>query len=528
MKKYISKVLLILVIFASGCSKDFLETSPTDAVSPADALSSPENMMVALNGIHRSLYAQSSLDGYSYAGEGFVMPYVEFPASDALHTTSGNGWFRSAIQWIAHTDPNRYDKEWVWYYYYHIIGNANNIINAAEGMVEDELLANVLGQAKTYRAWAHFRLVRLFARNYLWGTPVTDPGVPIMTATEAPYEGKSRATVQEVYDQIEADLQEAFVHFQNASSRENNSHLSLEVAQGIAARVALTKGDWAAAAAYANAARQAYGLMDEAEYKSGFNSFDGTEVMWGAHIVPDQTTYYRAFFYYIGTNFNGTQNRTNPKIINILLYNQISNTDYRKDLWLETAPNTILGWEDDPNYDNPDDFWAAYDQVIAAYDMTSRFNTHPYMSVKFLNKNGGSIDPDDLIYMRSSEMYLIEAEALARSGNDVAAAQVLFDLVSKRDTAYALSTNTGTALLDEIKLHRRIELWGEGHRWFDMLRYDEVLDRTGTGADPALYQAGFYQDRPSINVNWVWQIPQKEIDTNPNISQADQNPSADL
>jgi len=527
MKKYIIKILfIVLVVISAGCSKDFLETSPTNAITPTDALSSPENMMLAINGIHRTMYSQTQLSGYSYlSGEGYIMPYMEFPASDMLFTSTGNGWFLGKCRWIDHTNPNSSSTEWAWYHYYHIIGMANNIINAAEGMTEDELLSNILGQAKTYRAWAHFRLVRMWARNYISGNPSSDLGVPLMTKTEAPYEGQARATVQEVYTQIEADLAAAIVHFGNAGSRDDNSHLSLEVAQGIAARVALTKGDWAAAATYAAAARQAYSLMGETEYKSGFNSFDGTEIMWGSHITTDQTTYYRAWFYYIGTNFNGSQNRGNPKQINNLLYAQISNTDYRKDLWLETAPNTILGFANDPNYTDEDAFWAAWSDVISTYEMTTSFNTHPFMSVKFRNEGGASIDPDDLIYMRASEMYLIEAEALARSGNDASAAAVLFDLVSARDADYTLSTNTGTALIDAIKLHRRIELWGEGHRWLDMLRYDEDLDRTGTGADGSIYQNGFSQDRASQNVNWLFQIPQTEIDANPNVIQ---NPSPDL
>ncbi len=526
MKKIINSFFIFALVIStfSSCSKEFLETAPTNAVSPANALSTPANMMVALNGIHRTMYSQSILGEYNYAGEGYIMPWMEFPADDALHSDVGNGWFRSSLQWIVHVNATRYELEWLWYHYYHIIGNANNIINAAAGMTEDGALSNVLGQAKTYRAWAHFQLVRLFAKNYVHGNPSSDLGIPIMLATAAPYEGLPRASVSEVYAQIEKDLAEAIEHFGNATARLDNSHLSLEVAQGVMARVALTKGDWDKAAQYANAARQDYSLMSEAEYLSGFNTYDGTEVMWGSHIVPDQTTYYYAWFYYIGTNFNGSQNRLNPKFINNILFHQIADTDYRKKLWLEKAPNSKIGWAADPNYVTKALFDAARAQIIAQYSMTSSFRTHPYMSVKFLNKTGPTIDPDDLILMRVSEMYLIEAEALARNGQNAEAAQVLFNLVSKRDAAYTLSSNTGTNLIEEIKLHRRIELWGEGHRWFDLLRYDEGIDRTGTGADAVLYQAGFSQAKPSLNSAWVWKIPQKEIDANPSINAEHQNP----
>jgi len=55
---------------------------------------------------------------------------------------------------------------------------------------------------------------------------------------------------------------------------------------------------------------------------------------------------------------------------------------------------------------------------------------------------------------------------------------------------------------------------------------DEYLDRTGTGADPSIYQDGYSQTRASQNNGWLFQIPNAEIDANPNISSAEQNPDS--
>lgn len=529
MKTYINKFLIMmLVVVSAGCTDDFLTTTPTDSYTPENALSSPENMLLALNGIHREMYSQSPLDDYNpgYAGECYIMPLLEFNAGDMLFSAPGNGWFLNHIKWLRHTNPSSSDPSWVWYQYYHIIGSVNAIINASEGMVETPLLNNVLGQAYAYRAFAHHRLVSLYAKNPIYGTPSTDLGVPVMLATAAPYEGQARATVAEVYQQVESDIKKSIDYLTNASDVGNISNISLNVAQGIAARIALTKGDYTAAATYANAARQGYTLMSKADYKSGFNAVTNSEWMWGANVIDDQTNYFMSWFYYIGTNNNGSQNRGNPKKINKNLFNQISDTDYRKEMWLEKAPDRFAGWEADPNYATKAEFDAAFSNVISTYGMLSNFYTVPYMSVKFLNADGGTINPDDILYMRASEMYLIEAEALARQGGkDAQAAQVLFDLVSARDAAYTLSTNTGNSLIEEIKLHRRIELWGEGHRWLDLLRYDEALDLTNSGADPTLYQKGFSQPKPSTSPNWLYQIPQDEMNANPNMVK---NPTAEL
>jgi len=91
--------------------------------------------------------------------------------------------------------------------------------------------------------------------------------------------------------------------------------------------------------------------------------------------------------------------------------------------------------------------------------------------------------------------------------------------VSERDEAYVKSISTGQTLVDEILLHRRVELFVEGHRWFDMLRNDEALDHTGSGADPDLYLDGFSQAKPSENPKWVFLIPQRELDANSKIEQ---------
>ena len=524
------KILTFSFIFAlalglSSCSEDFLQTVPTDSVSTEIALGSTDNMMLAINGMHRTLYAQNPEIVRYYAGQQYVIPLAEFAAGDALHSSTGNGWFRSALQWNSFTDATNNDVTYPWWYYYNIIGSANNIINAAADLQPSDELNNVLGQAYTYRAWAHFNLVRFFAKAYMIGNPSTDPGVPIMLATEPPYEGLSRNTVQEVYNQIELDLTTAITYFEGATSRNDLSHLNIDVARGIAARVYLTTGDWANAASYANAAREDYPLMSESEYKSGFNSISNPEWMWGSKMIQDQTAYYWSYFYYTSNNFNGSQNRSNPKFMNHNLYNQMSETDYRRDLILADCPSTFDDWDAGENagrYASEEE----YDEAVAEYrvivDNSSNHNMVPYQHIKLSQADGPTISPMDVLHMRAAEMYLIEAEALARQGSNTAAQDVLFDLVSARDAGYEKSTNTGQALVDEILLQRRFELFLEGHRWFDMLRNDEELDLEGSGANPDLYLDGFHQDKPSLNNMWMFRIPQRELDANPNM---DQNPS---
>ncbi|MDQ3277735.1 MAG: RagB/SusD family nutrient uptake outer membrane protein, partial [Bacteroidota bacterium] len=126
---------------------------------------------------------------------------------------------------------------------------------------------------------------------------------------------------------------------------------------------------------------------------------------------------------------------------------------------------------------------------------------------KFLSGGGSSSSIGDLVLMRASEMYLIEAEAKARM-NDATAANVLFQLVSKRDPAYVQSVLTGENLINHILIQRRIELWGEGFRFYDLKRLNQPLDRRGANHDPAVATV---LQVPAGDVQWEFLIPQDEI-----------------
>jgi len=537
-RKFNILLLTLSIIIGAGCSEDFLDTTPTDAISAGDALSSPENMMLVLNGLHRQMYSQSLLpDADSYrSGQSHFLPSFDAIGGNIIHTSRSNGWMRADLQWNTHTNANYTTVRNLWYQRYHFIASANSIINEVQegDFVLDAQMNNILGQAYAYRAWAYHQLVMTYSKGYLVGDPATDPGVPLLTDADvgAPYTSTGRGTVQGVYDQIEADIAQSIDYLKEATPAKNKSHISLDAAYGIKARIDLSKGDWAEAVEAAELARDGYPLMDEAAWKSGFNTVDLSEVIWGGHVISEETNYYASYFYYISPTFNGSQNRSNPKIINKEVYNQIPATDYRKDAWLPLAPNTNSAasngqggsYEDDPNYDNEDDFWAAWEDIITTYGMTTSHHTHPYMNVKFLQKNPGTIDPDDVIFMRSSEMYLIEAEAKAML-NDIPGAQdALAVLGEARDEAFDKTVfDTQEALMEQIKFQRHVELWGEGFSFHDKIRWDDPHDMTNSGAAQVLYQDGYQQERPSINDRWIWKIPQREIDANPNMTEADQN-----
>ena len=538
MKRKINIILLLAlsIFIVASCSDDYLDTTPTNSIAAADALSTPENMMLVLNGLHRMMYGQNPLPdaAWSRTGQSHFLASFDAIGGNIIHSSPGNGWMRSDLRWLMHTDENFTTNRNFWYQRYHFIASANSIINAvAEGdYTIDDDMNNILGQAHAYRAWAYHQLVMTYSKGYIVGTPASDPGVPLRLTSGAPYDGGPRGTVQGVYDQIEIDIDQAITYLGIASAAKNKSHISLNAAYGIKARISLSKGDWAEAASAAVSARTGYSLLGQADWMSGFNTYGLSEVIWGGHVIDEETNYYASYFYYICPTFNGSQNRSNPKLISEQDYNQIPATDYRINAFLPMAPNTNVNASNDeggssatdPNYSDDVTFWAAWSSIITTYGMTTGHNTHPYMHVKFLQQNPGTIDPDDVIYMRSSEMYLIEAEAEAMQSNIAAAQTALAVLGDARDSGFDETIFTTQALLmAQIKWQRAVELYAEGFSFHDHIRWDDPLDQSNSGASAVLYQDGMSQDRPSVNPRWLWKIPQREIDANTYLTEADQN-----
>ncbi len=539
-----TKILLLGVIlaFTTSCEEDFLETVPTNAVTPIVAFGDENAMEKVLNGIHRGLYSQSQnfLSGgdSARAGNHYWVPLGDNLAGYLIHSADANnlGW-RDEMQWQSHTLPTSLTSELLWYHRYNIILNANMLISKIEegSLTETPKLKSIEGQAYTYRAYALLSLVQHYAKGYLIGNPAEDKGVPIVLK---PQTTGPRASVEEVYVQIGKDLDSAIAAFTGAEarteSRSGKSQLNINVAYGLKARWALSKGDWQTAAENAVLARNGYDLMGEDDWLSGFNTTTLSEVIWGSNVITTETTFFRSYFYLSSNTFNGSQIRNNPKIADRRLIDAVPSTDYRKKAFIIDAPNTNSsaankqgGFGKDPNYTDKAAFDARRAEINEKYGITTRFNQHPYMHFKLKNANPGSIDPDDIIYMRSSEMYLIEAEAKAMLGDITGAQNALKPLGEERDSAYDVTAfNTKESLMEQIKFQRRLELWGEGFGYTDKIRWDEGIDHGadgGSGASELLYQDAYKVDKPSINNDWIFKIPQKEIDANPNIGPSDQN-----
>ncbi len=501
MKSLIIKIIVLvgLGIFMLSCSDDYLDLDPTEAISEADVFTNTNNAWPALSGIHRFMYMNQRPGGghSSHAGHGGNLIMHEMMGEDLVNHDTGGNWFIGVHNWISHRNESGTYTIYPYRFFYTIIANANMIIKYigdAEGPTYDKEF--IKGQALAYRAWAYHQLVQAYAKRYDWNAkPNNQLGVPLVLAPTT--QGFPRETVENVYEQINIDLTNAIELLKNKnhipfSTETPKSHITIDVAKGMKARVALTQGNWERAAQLANEARQNWPLMDEDELLSGFNNKDNPEFMWVSHITQEHTYAFSSFFSYMSWNRNSTNVRNNPKKICGNLYEKISDTDLRKQ------------------------WFASSDEEARERQPNTSYTAVQYMSFKIMAPDEAS-GRGDLCYMRTAEMYLIEAEALARAGIEGEARSVLYDLISTRDSDYELSTKSGDDLIEEILTHRRIELWGEGFRWLDLKRLNLALER-----DPESHATVTTTWEIPINdILWQYRIPRAEINANPLIIQND-------
>ena len=470
MKFDIKMVLLFLAFFVGSCTDFVDEIQPTADVSVDAVFGSEDAVRSLFVGIYRRLRFFGNGDGDDSEGVGAILNTWNVKANDIV---------RPQFHWFVfehrYTDgsPNGRKANLMWNMMYELINTVNDLIKRiGDSSFEEDAKLAFVAEARAIRGFAYHHLIRDYGQAYTHGREGV--GVPIYTdpsSTENAKNGNPRSTVGEVYDLIREDLE--FASKNLTADRQAKWAINKNVADGFLARAYMYMGLYAEAAVAANSARTGWELSAKS-YGDGFGDISSPEWIWGADFSSDQQLFFGGF----SSFWDGS--RYPQFYINGNLVDQFSDSDVRHTFTKSEAGGAK--------------FWYK----------TSKIRPKPDFS-------------EDLVLMRVGEMYVIEAEALARSGNETDAADVLFELQSNRDSKAVASGNTGTALIDEILLEERKECYGEsGPDFRQARRLGLGLTRDSNHTIPL--------DLQPKDPKYIYPIPQAEIDSNENIGLTDQNP----
>ncbi len=490
-------------MFWTSCSEDYLDTVPTSDTSPSTIFETTDNAALAINGLC-VLMTRQYLSSQGFNGEGTIKMYYGNYTGNHF-SVNLSGW-ANIINSNRHSDISSKYLYYPWYYYYMIIGNANSVIayiDDAEGTDADKQF--IKAQALTFRAYAFFMLSQLYCERWMDSEDGASDG--LVLRIDLSTGDQALSTLAEAYEQVYTDLDDAIsLYEESGNTRSGNYEPDINVAYAIYARAAITRQDYATAATMAENARDGYALMGTASYKAGFYT-PTSEWIWSSYGAEDETLYYYSYFAYIAYNGNASAVRNYPKCISKELYEQIPETDIRRDLFLDPTGYSYSSTTGKGGSD-----LLAYANELYP-DMYSTSKAYAYMQFKI--KAEALPGVGNLNHFRSSEMYLIEAEAKYFLDAESEAQQLLEQLTkdSNRDPSYTC-TKTGSELLEEIKTYRAIELWGEGFDWFDLKRWGDSIERTSFADGGNFISTLAVTYGPEDKNNWTWMIPEKETDYN--------------
>lgn len=474
--KNLNKILRVLSIacmlsLATAC--EVVDIDPTHILDGGNAFKSMDDVEAHLTGIY------AYFRGY-YANFGVL---GDIMTDNLAETSESLGGLRSVSDWNYVANDGTVGAAWS--IPYQMIKDANLVLANIDRFTEttEGQAARIEGQALAIRAFAHFELLKYFAIDY--GRNSDELGIPLKlnNAIETP----ARNTVEEVYNQIYTDLEDAKTLLsgdldEDINSEDTRNRIDEIVVDAIMARVALYAKD------YPTAIEAASNVIDD----SGLELADPDDFasIWSEDAVANEVIW--SISYLAGQG-------------------QVAGNVY-------FVPNDRLAFA--PSADLLSLYDAANDVRYEAYfsdDLDGREGE--VTPIKYLGRNGALDGVVDFKVFRVSEMYLIRAEAYAYSNQDALALADLNDLRAARIDGYIDVSLSGDVLKEAIQTERRKELFLEGHRWFDLHREGEGIDRGGDCQAPATAC-----ELPASSHRWVWPIPQAELNANPSI-RGQQNPN---
>lgn len=394
-----------------------------------------------------------------------------------------------------------------WRRWYAVINSANlflervDDVKAADPRYSDNTMTVDVAQIRFLRAFAYFYMVRI------WGD------VPLITSShDGDFENLPREDHLKVLAWAEKEMQEAALtlpyrysaddeqqpgnYYNEGSGRWDGALARKLTAYAVLAHIAAWQGD------YPNVANYTKFVMDN--YQKGGNSFVSTDNL---------------------TNSNG------------LFFNKRINQLFGLNFDWGHLDASFTGHIEELTLASPvvnksvPDIYLPKDSILSIFNepLDQRFSIdtvgQPESERYFTNFNGkypifskikvimgGGTDPDfrifssAIIFTRLEDVTLLRAEALSALGENGEAEEMLNIIRQLRGLpVYDESVNGN--LVDAIFKERQRELMGEGHRWYDLVRYNKLR-----GTDPeftALIQSG----------GIYWPISRALISQNTNLEQ---------
>jgi len=517
MKNIFKNILMgtLLVMLFSRCGEDELVVSNPNEIDAANFFTSVSDLELSLTAVYSAMKTYDLFGADLYPKVHFGLPKTA--DQDWLGTDGWNQLFRNEV-----VPENNLVRNF-WRAFYRGVSRANDFLANAENYLEQKeptqaevtRINEMIGEASYLRAFFYFHLIRL------WGEEIPARaeqalGVPLILSIPESRDEMfvSRATVGEVYQQIIADLETAESALPDSWNSDNVARVDAFSAKAMLGKVYMMYENYPQAINYFEQIINSgeFSLVPFEDYQGLFN---------GENEFSDESLFEINFA--VDFQENAWQGGLGS---NIALQISPKGTG-----WSNVYPHdvNILRFGDDPRL-RVNALEPGVDSVVFgdgtkqplqvmvddenAIGWSFRKWVPTDFSVYSTNRTFGA----NLIMDRLADIYLLYAEALNAQGNADMAAEYMNKV---RRRAYGLDPEmpsaevdynvTGTQLRDSIREERFRELFAEGHRWYDIVRWDIVEEEI---AKYPRVRSGAVIYNP---IDYYLPVPQQELDINPNM-----------
>jgi starch-binding outer membrane protein, SusD/RagB family len=504
--KLISRLIIItlLSVALASCDDSFLDIPNQNELNAGNFFTKVENFDLALNGTYDAV---KSLDlfGQNY----YIQTLVALPHE-------ADYWNAQCRNEVNSADGNVYVA---WRGWYRVVARANDVIENVPAFrdagdrtpSEIARLNQILGEAHFLRGFAYFHLVRLWGEES-FAVDNTRLAVPLILKVASTRDEMMapRATVGEVYTQILSDYSTAEGLLPESWDSNNIARISQTAVKGFIGQLYLYMEMYPEAKDYFEQVINSgkYDLVSPEKYEGLFQgkSEFSEESIWELSYTVDMQQ-------------NIWENGLGSGVALVCAPPGRG--------WSNCTPHgvAIERFGSDPRLTiatySPDDLVADINGDMKPAGK-SEFNYTGHSFRKYVpseycvyttNRTSGI----NYFIMRLADVYLMYAEVMNHVGQDNIAVEYT-NKVKRR--AYGLDhhiaqpsvdyTASGTQLRDIIREERFKELFGEGHRWFDMVRWKIVQEEVEKYNVMKVTQGEIvYNDK-----DYYYPIPLREVDTN--------------
>ncbi|HEY9257711.1 RagB/SusD family nutrient uptake outer membrane protein [Chitinophaga sp.] len=409
MKQYIIATIVTTFLFASCKLVDVTDVSPVNQLEDANAITSVEKAQSALYGTYGILNGTGLAFNYYMPAAACLMGLTMDPGSDGFDFANNN------------VPTNNYWLESMYTGGYKMINMTNHIITKTTALPgADPRKTRIIGEAKYLRAMSYFYLLRLFGEFY---DTTSTYGLVLRLDPVKDAEAFPRSGVHAAYDQINKDLDEAILETGEFSS---TFYASKIAARALKSKVLLYQQRYAEAAA----------MAQQVTMSTQRNLEDTFKTIFFKKIRDTKEAIFQTPFD-AGTNINNKCFAFNSWYVPSAYYKAFMKGDRR-------------------------------DSMAIVVSGTRTRNG------KFIagQVDGAPSNSDTEYFIRLAEIYLVQAEAIVRSGGSLEDARAALNKIRKRALMPDITLNDKAGLLNAIREEKVRELGAEsGEEWYDLVRY---------------------------------------------------------